>query len=151
MGVYDVVKAAFSGGGEVDFHKVAMRPGKPQGFGLLGGRRPIFTLPGNPVSAYVSFQVFVLPALRHLQGLAPEGLPSVTARCESALTSPEGLQHYLRAELEFADGSYRVRPASAQGSHQMAALAEANGLIVVPPEVTEVPEGSLVQVLKLLP
>ncbi|MEO3787155.1 gephyrin-like molybdotransferase Glp [Actinocorallia sp. B10E7] len=149
MGVYDVVKAAFSGGGEVDFHKVAMRPGKPQGFGLLDGRCPIFTLPGNPVSAYVSFQVFVRPALRYLQGLEPEGLPGVTARCETALTSPEGLEHYLRAELTFADGSYTVRPASAQGSHQMAALAEANGLIVVPPDVTEVPQGASVTVLRL--
>ncbi|GAA2725100.1 molybdotransferase-like divisome protein Glp [Actinocorallia aurantiaca] len=149
MGVYDVVKAAFSGGGEVDFHKVAMRPGKPQGFGLLDGRCPIFTLPGNPVSAYVSFQVFVRPALRYLQGLEPEGLPAVTARSESALTSPDGLEHYLRAELTFADGSYTVRPASAQGSHQMAALSEANGLIVVPPDVTEVPEGASVRVLKL--
>ncbi|WP_106402506.1 molybdotransferase-like divisome protein Glp [Actinocorallia populi] len=149
MGVYDVVKAAFSGGGEVDFHKVAMRPGKPQGFGLLDGRCPIFTLPGNPVSAYVSFQVFVLPALRYLQGLEPEGLPSVTARCASTLTSPSGLQHYLRAELTFTDDAYTVRPASAQGSHQMAALAGANGLIVIPPDVTEVPEGAFVEVLRL--
>ncbi len=149
MGVYDVVKAAFSGGGEVDFHKVAMRPGKPQGFGLLDGRCPIFTLPGNPVSAYVSFQVFVRPALQYLQGLEPTGLPSVTARCESALTSPSGLQHYLRAELTFTDGSYTVRPASAQGSHQMAALAAADGLIVIPPDETEVPEGAFVEVLRL--
>lgn len=149
MGVYDVIKEVLTRSGEVEFTKVAMRPGKPQGFGLLGGRCPIFTLPGNPVSAYVSFQVFVRPALRHLQGLPADGLPSVTARCDAELTSPPGLQQYLRADLTFADGGYRVRPASAQGSHQMAALAAASGLIVIPPDVTELPAGSTVEVLKL--
>ncbi|MCD0447731.1 molybdopterin molybdotransferase MoeA [Actinocorallia sp. API 0066] len=149
MGAYDVVKAVLSGGGEVEFEKVAMRPGKPQGFGLLDGRVPIFTLPGNPVSAYVSFQVFVRPALRYLQGLPAEGLPTVTAVCESALTSPEGVQQYLRGVLAFTGGGYRVRPATAQGSHQMAALAAASGLIVVPAEVTELPAGAEVEVLRL--
>ncbi|GAA3201433.1 molybdotransferase-like divisome protein Glp [Actinocorallia longicatena] len=149
MGVYDVVKEVLSGGGDVEFQKVAMRPGKPQGFGLLDGRCPIFTLPGNPVSAYVSFQVFVRPALRHLQGLPAEGLPVVTATCTEPLTSPDGIEQYLRATLTFADGVYSVRPASAQGSHQMGALADANGLIVLPREVTEAPAGSRVRVLKL--
>ncbi|MDX6738436.1 gephyrin-like molybdotransferase Glp [Actinocorallia sp. A-T 12471] len=149
MGAYDVVKEVLSGGGEVEFSKVAMRPGKPQGFGLLGGRVPLFTLPGNPVSAYVSFQVFVRPALRYLQGLAPEGLPAVTAVTESALTSPAGLQHYLRASLTFEDGRYRVSPASAQDSHQMRALANSSGLIVLPADVTELPAGGEAEVLRL--
>ncbi|GAB2814462.1 molybdopterin molybdotransferase MoeA [Actinocorallia aurea] len=149
MGAYDVVKEVLSRGGEVDFEKVAMRPGKPQGFGLLGGRVPIFTLPGNPVSAYVSFQVFVRPALRYLQGLPAEGLPSVTAVCETSLDAVAGLQQYLRAELTYQGGRYRVRPASKQGSHQMGALAAASGLIVVPAEVAEVPEGAEVEVLRL--
>ncbi|ROO91323.1 molybdopterin molybdotransferase [Actinocorallia herbida] len=149
MGAYDVVKEVLSRGGEVEFEKVAMRPGKPQGFGLLDGRVPIFTLPGNPVSAYVSFQVFVRPALRYLQGLAPEGLPSVTAVSETPLTGVVGLQQYLRAELTFADGRYRVRPASAQGSHQTAALASASGLIVLPADVAELPAGAEIEVLRL--
>ncbi|GAB3670470.1 molybdopterin molybdotransferase MoeA [Actinocorallia lasiicapitis] len=149
MGAYDVVKEVLSGGGDVAFEKVAMRPGKPQGFGLLDGRCPIFTLPGNPVSAYVSFQVFVRPALRHLQGLPADGLPVVTATCTEPLRSAPGVQQYLRASLEFAGGSYAVRASAAQGSHQMMALADANGLIVLPPETTEVPAGSRVHVLKL--
>ena len=75
MGARDVVKEVLSGLGTMKFDKVAMRPGKPQGFGLLDGRTPVFTLPGNPVSAYVSFQVFVRPALRALQGLPPDRCP----------------------------------------------------------------------------
>lgn len=70
MGTRDVVKEVLAGTGTVGFHKVRMRPGKPQGFGLLEGT-PVFTLPGNPVSAYVSFQVFVRPALLAMQGLPP--------------------------------------------------------------------------------
>jgi molybdopterin molybdotransferase len=149
MGVRDVIKEALTAAGDVEFSKVEMRPGKPQGFGLIDGRCPIFTLPGNPVSAFVSFQVFVRPALRFMQGLPAEGLPTVTATCPVELTSPAGLQQYLRATLTFADGRYSVAPASAQGSHQMQALASANALIVLPPSATEVPAGSSVAVLKL--
>jgi molybdopterin molybdotransferase len=149
MGVRDVMKEALTAAGDVEFSKVEMRPGRPQGFGLIDGRCPIFTLPGNPVSAFVSFQVFVRPALRFMQGLPAEGLPTVTATCPVELTSPAGLQHYLRATLTFADGRYSVAPAAAQGSHQMQALASANALIVLPPSATEVPAGSSVTVLKL--
>jgi molybdopterin molybdotransferase len=147
MGARDVVKEVLTG--RVTFSKVAMRPGKPQGFGVLGERTPIFTLPGNPVSAYVSFQVFVRPALLALQGLPPRPADHVTATLAAPVASPAGLRHYMRATLSFAAGRYSVAPAEAQGSHQLAALASANALIVVPDDTESLPAGAQVEVLRL--
>jgi molybdopterin molybdotransferase len=148
MGAADVVKEALTG--QIDFTQVAMRPGKPQGFGLIGeDRTPIFTLPGNPVSAYVSFQVFVRPALRVLQGLPPLALETVTATLTADLASPAGIRHFLRGTLSFEGTGYTVTPASGQGSHQMAALSGADALIVVGEAQQHLPAGTLVEVLRL--
>jgi molybdopterin molybdotransferase len=149
MGARDVVKEVLSGLGTMRFDKVAMRPGKPQGFGLLDGRTPVFTLPGNPVSAYVSFQVFVRPALRALQGLPPEPAPTVVARLTAPATSPAGLRHYLRGVLEYRDGEYQVTLAEGQGSHQVFSLASSNCLMVVAEDVTELAAGDPVSVMRL--
>ncbi|GAA2631143.1 molybdopterin molybdotransferase MoeA [Actinomadura fulvescens] len=148
MGARDVVKEVLTGVGTVQFHKVRMRPGKPQGFGLMEGT-PIFTLPGNPVSAYVSFQVFVRPALRAMQGLPPEPLPTVTAVLAEDVKSPAGLAHFLRATLSYNQHSYTVTPAEGQGSHQLAALSSANALIALPEDAEDLPAGSYVEVLRL--
>jgi molybdenum cofactor synthesis domain-containing protein len=148
MGARDIVKEVLTG--PVEFSKVAMRPGKPQGFGLIGPQQvPIFTLPGNPVSSYVSFQTFVRPALRALQGLPPTSPATVTAELTSDVSSPAGLRHFLRATLTFSEGRYAVTPASAQGSHQMGALAVANALIVAREDQEHLAAGSLVEVLRL--
>jgi molybdenum cofactor synthesis domain-containing protein len=147
MGARDVVKEVLTG--RVTFSKVAMRPGKPQGFGMLREQTPIFTLPGNPVSAYVSFQVFVRPALRALQGLPPEPPDLVTATLTEAVSSPAGLRHFLRATLSFAEGRYTATPAEGQGSHQLAALASANALVVVSEDVESLPAGAQVDVMEL--
>jgi molybdopterin molybdotransferase len=149
MGARDVVKEVLSGLGTMKFEQVAMRPGKPQGFGLLDDRTPVFTLPGNPVSAFVSFQVFVRPALRALQGLPPDALPTVTARLTEPVTSPSGLRHYLRGALSYHDGAYFVSPAEGQGSHQIFSLASSNSLMVVPEDVTSLNAGDPVQVMML--
>ncbi|WP_030169145.1 gephyrin-like molybdotransferase Glp [Spirillospora albida] len=148
MGARDVVKEALTGTGTVDFHKVRMRPGKPQGFGLLDGV-PVFTLPGNPVSAYVAFQVFVRPALRAMQGLPAESLPIVGAVLTEDVTSPPGLRQYLRAHLTLTRSSYTATPADTQGSHQLASLSSANGLIVLPEDAESLPAGSHVDVMRL--
>jgi molybdopterin molybdotransferase len=147
MGTRDVVKEVLAGTGTVDFHKVRMRPGKPQGFGLLEAT-PIFTLPGNPVSAYVSFQVFVRPALLAMQGLPPEPLPTVSAVLAEDVRSPAGLRHFLRGRLSFDQG-YTVTAADVQGSHQLASLSSANALIVLPEDAEVVPAGSQVEVMRL--
>ncbi|MDA8369042.1 MAG: molybdopterin molybdotransferase MoeA [Nocardiopsaceae bacterium] len=154
MGSYDVVKEALSRLGTVRFEKVAVQPGKPQGAGTVGeSATPILTLPGNPVSAFVSFQLFVRPVLRRMRGLPPEPLPSVHARLLAPVTSPQGRRSYLRSILEYsrdADGAaYTAAPVARQGSHQLSALAETNSLVVVPESVTELAEGSIVEVVQL--
>ncbi|MEO3807231.1 gephyrin-like molybdotransferase Glp [Nonomuraea sp. B1E8] len=147
MGAYEPVKEALSPLGTVRFEKVAMQPGMPQGFGVLGDDQvPIFALPGNPVSSFVSFVLFVRPALDKMRGL-PSGMPElVTARAAGPLRSPSGRRSFLRGVLA-PDGT--VRPVHGQGSHQLAALAAADALIVVPEEVTEVAAGATVEVIKL--
>ena len=89
MGVHDAVKAVLAPLGTVEFVQVAMQPGRPQGFGVLGERQvPIFALPGNPVSSYVSFEVFVRPALRTMLGLGPVVSPPVPGRLAAPMRSP---------------------------------------------------------------
>jgi molybdopterin molybdotransferase len=145
-GEHDVVKDTLSRLGSVEFTKVAMQPGMPQGFGVVGAdQTPIFTLPGNPVSAYVSFQLFVRPALRALQGLDPEPPRTVQAMLTGPLRSPAGKRSFARAQLERAV----VTPVSGQGSHQLASLAAANALIIVPESVTELAMGDEVEVMWL--
>jgi molybdenum cofactor synthesis domain-containing protein len=145
MGAYDVVKESLRDHG-VDFVQVAMQPGKPQGFGLVGDRQvPLFALPGNPVSSYVSFEVFVRPALRRLMGLEPVLRPVLTARLLHRLSSPPGRTQIARAVAsERADG-WEADPVWGQASHFVADLARANALLVIPAEVTEVAAGELVE------
>jgi len=147
-GEHDIVKAALQDLGTVAFRKVAMQPGMPQGFGLVGrGGTPIFTLPGNPVSAYVSFQLFVRPAASVLQATDPEGLAATSAVLGAPVRSPSGRRSFLRGILDAAAGE--VAPVPGQQSHQLASLARANALIIVPEAVTELPGGAEVDVLVL--
>ena len=149
-GAYDVVKEVLSRLGTVSFDKVAMQPGMPQGFGVVGpDRTPIFTLPGNPVSAYVSFEVFVRPVIRRMLGVEPLMRPTVRAVCTDQLYSPDGKRQFARGWLSVEDGRYVVRPVGAQGSHLVNDLAHANCLIVVPESVTVVPAGGAVTVMVL--
>lgn len=148
MGDFDVVKAALKPLGTVWFGPVAMQPGKPQGFGHVGSDRvPIFTLPGNPVSSYLSFELFVLPALRKMMGLTPWSRPAVGARLTHAITSPPGRRQLLRAHLDTADGT--VSPVGGPGSHLVGGLADADALVVVPEDVTALDAGAVVSVLPL--
>ncbi len=148
-GEHDVVKAALSKIGSVSFRKVAMQPGMPQGFGMIGDepRTPIFTLPGNPVSAFVSFRLYVQPAARVLQGLAPDDSGSLRVRLAGPASSPAGKRSFLRGILDRETGT--VTPLTGQSSHQIASLARANGLIVIPEQVTSLPDGEVVEVLEL--
>ena len=145
-GEHDVVKAALQQLGTVGFRKVAMQPGMPQGFGTIA-RAPIFTLPGNPVSAYVSFQVFARPAIGALQAYDGLGLEPVRAELTGPLRSPPGRRSFLRGVLDRSRGI--VTPLTGQGSHQVATLGQANALIVVPEPVTRMAEGDAAEVLVL--
>jgi molybdopterin molybdotransferase len=149
-GEHDVVKAALSGSGAgtLTFRKVAMQPGMPQGFGVVGpDQTPILTLPGNPVSAFVSFWLFGRPALDALQGRAPQPVPPRRARLAGPVRSPQGRRSFLRGLLS-PDGA-TVTPLTGQGSHQLGALARANALIVVPEEVAAMASGEVADVLSL--
>jgi molybdopterin molybdotransferase len=150
MGAYDTVKAVLSKVGTVDFVKVAMQPGMPQGFGVLGPDRvPIFTLPGNPVSAYISFEVFVRPVIRRMLGHTDLHRPAVRAVNLASFTSPAGKTQFARASLSVDGGRYVVTPVGSQGSHILGGLAKSDAVIVVPPDVTNVPEGETVTVMDM--
>jgi molybdopterin molybdotransferase len=125
-----------------------MQPGMPQGFGVVGAQRtPIFTLPGNPVSAYVSFEIFVRPALRALQALPAERLPAARAVLTDSVRSQRGRRSYLRGILDAQEGT--VTPLTGQASHQLGALAQANVLIVVPEQVVTMDAGDPAEVMAL--
>jgi molybdopterin molybdotransferase len=151
-GAFDIVKQALTELGTVEFTRVAMQPGMPQGFGTLGrDRTPIFCLPGNPVSALVSFEVFVRPAIRLMLGKRRLERRTVTATMRQQVSSPAGRRQYRRGLLHrAADGSYSCEPVGGAGSHLLASLARANCLVVIDEEVTEVSEGDQVTVIPLL-
>ncbi|WP_300011914.1 gephyrin-like molybdotransferase Glp [Pseudonocardia sp.] len=144
-GAYEVVKDAFTGRG-VEFVKVGMQPGGPQGAGRIDalGGVAVVTLPGNPVSSQVSFEVFVRPALRAAMGHPHPDRPVVTATLGERWISPAGRRQFRRGVLDAVRGT--VAEVGDPASHLLAALARAECLVVVPSEVTELEEGSPVEV-----
>jgi molybdopterin molybdotransferase len=146
VGERDVVKAAFFRRGELDFFRVAMQPGMPQGFGHIEGK-PYFGLPGNPVSVFVSFEVFIRPALLKMMGRRQLGRPEVTARLEEDVTGPRGKTQFARVLVRRGPDGWVARPTGGRGSNLIATVARANGLAVIPPGVETAPAGSEVRVL----
>ena len=150
-GAYEVVKDAFGrqgiqGDQGVEFVKVAMQPGMPQGIGRVAGTT-IVTLPGNPVSALVSFEVFIRPALRAAMGLPDPERPHRPAILAESLTSPRGKRQFRRAILDADTGS--VTSYGPPASHHLRWLASANGLLDIPENVVEVSAGTQLQVWDL--
>ena len=147
-GAYEVVKDAFGREGDqgVEFVKVAMQPGLPQGVGRVGGTT-IVTLPGNPVSALVSFEVFLRPALRGAMGLPDPERPHRNAVLAESLTSPRGKRQFRRAILDHEAGT--VVSYGPPASHHLRWLASANGLLDIPEDVVEVAAGTELQVWDL--
>ncbi|MEX5717216.1 molybdopterin molybdotransferase MoeA [Geodermatophilus maliterrae] len=141
-GAYEVVKDAFRTLGTVEFGKVAMQPGGPQGAGTVDGV-PVVTLPGNPVSSFVSFEVFVRPALRRALGHAAPDRLRAPAALTAPLRSPAGRRQFLRGRYDAG----QVSQVGGPGSHLVAHLARANCLVVVPEDVTELPAGARVDVV----
>ncbi|MHB1235016.1 MAG: molybdopterin molybdotransferase MoeA [Microbacteriaceae bacterium] len=159
VGAHDVVKSLLAPLG-IRFGPVRMQPGKPQGFGLWEDGTPVFCLPGNPVSAFVSFEVFVRPALLKLRGHGQVLRPSVPATVASGWSSPAGRRQYMPVSVQqdarpgiTADGapSPRIRPATAggSGSHLVTALALADALAVIPEETVQVQAGDRVPIIPL--
>jgi len=146
VGERDVVKAAFFRRGELDFYKVAMQPGMPQGFGHIEGK-PYFGLPGNPVSVFVSFEVFIRPALMKMMGRRSLYRPEVTARLEDAVSGPRGKTQFARVRVRRTDEGWVASPTGGRGSNLIATVARANGLAVIPPGVETAEAGSEVRVM----
>jgi molybdopterin molybdotransferase len=146
VGERDVVKAAFFRRGELDFYRVAMQPGMPQGFGHIEGK-PYFGLPGNPVSVFVSFEVFIRPALMKMMGRRNLFRPEVTARLEADVSGPRGKTQFARVRVKRTREGWTATPTGARGSNLIATVARANGLAVIPPGVETAEAGSDVRVM----
>jgi molybdopterin molybdotransferase len=150
VGDHDHVKEALDSlGMEHGFWRVRMRPGGPITFGVLDGR-PVFGLPGNPVSAMVTFHVFVRPALRALAGHSRVLRRTLRARAAEDISSPEQLTHFFRVQLEpRADGGYDARLTGPQGSGILSSMVSADALAIVPEGRMIVERGESVEVIPL--
>jgi molybdopterin molybdotransferase len=149
-GEKDIVRQTLAAVGTVQFDTVAMQPGRPQGFGhVFDEQTPIITLPGNPVAAYVSFEVFVLPAIRRLMGRTPYRRPMVHAVLASDVASQPGVREYVRGFFEVTHRGAKVTPVLGDESHRIGALARANAFIVVNEDETALNMGDTVRTLVL--
>jgi molybdopterin molybdotransferase len=146
VGERDVVKNAFFRRGDVDFYRVAMQPGMPQGFGHVEGK-PYFALPGNPVSVFVSFEMFVRPALMKMMGRAHLDRPQVTATLDADVEGPAAKLQLARVRVHRGEGGFTASPTGARGSNLISTVARANGLAMIPPGTKTAPAGSEVRVM----
>jgi|SRR5690348_9257198 molybdopterin molybdotransferase len=147
MGKYDLVESVLKAlGAEFFFDAVAIRPGKPAVFAICKGK-PVFGLPGNPVSTMVTFQLFVTPAIDLLSGAEANPLPLVEARLAEALNERAGLTHFLPARIEWHGPEPQVSTLKWQGSGDIATLAGANCFLVVPAELEKIASGERVSLL----
>ena len=147
MGKYDLVESVLKAmGAEFLFDAVAIRPGKPAVFGMCQGK-PVFGLPGNPVSTMVTFELFVAPAIDLLSGAQARALPLVEARLAEAWKEKPGLTHFLPARLAWRGRAPEVKALKWQGSGDIAALSKANCFLVVPADREKIEIGESVSVL----
>lgn len=132
MGDYDFVQEVLKElGAEIKFWKVSMKPGQPLAFGVISGK-PAFGLPGNPVSAMVSFEQFVRPALLMAAGRTEIFRPIIQATLEEEVSKHPGRRHFIRAIASVRNGEYRVRTTGDQDSHILLSLVKANALMILP-------------------
>jgi molybdopterin molybdotransferase len=131
VGPHDHVRGAIERLGRLDFWRIAMQPGKPLAVGVVNGR-PVIGLPGNPVSALVVTELLVRPLIRAILGLAGDGRLHVNAVLDEDLRKDPERTAYLRVRVRRTDAGWAARPAGGQLSSQLRALADANGLLVVP-------------------
>jgi molybdopterin molybdotransferase len=152
MGDYDMVKDVLANHGEVTFWTVRMKPGKPLAFGVLNiGKKtvPHLGLPGNPVSAMITFEQFARPAILKMLGRKITGKPVIRARSESLIKNKDGRRVFARVKVSEQDGEYTAKSVGPQGSGILTSMALANGLMVVPEDVTAVHQGDEVTVQML--
>ena len=148
MGEYDFVRRVIETEGELDFWRVAMRPGKPLAVGRVAGT-PVVGLPGNPVSALVGFEVYVLPAMLAMSGRGGWSRPRRRCTLTQDASTPAGLRTFVRAVVTAGDAGLEVTPLPGQGSHQMRWMAAANALIDVAEDVSDIAAGQEVEAIIL--
>jgi molybdopterin molybdotransferase len=151
VGAHDVSKAVLSPLASMRFSAVRMQPGKPQGFGRWSDGTLVFVLPGNPVSSFVSFEMFVRPAILRMLGREPRQRPAVPATTTAGWTTPVGRRQYMPVAVDRAAGELLVHPATegGSGSHLVASLALADGLAIVDETIERVHEGDRLPVMLL--
>ena len=140
VGAYDFVRTAVESYGNLDFWRVNMRPGKPLAFGDYRGI-PIIGLPGNPVSAFVGFEVFVKPGLETLAGILASVRRTVRVRTTQPIES-DGRESYLRAVIKQREGIWEAALTGHQGSGNLRSIVAANALLLIPSEVKFLPSGT---------
>jgi molybdopterin molybdotransferase len=149
VGDYDLVKDILREQGAIDFWRVNLRPGKPLAFGKLGNT-PLLGLPGNPVSAAVTFELFARPVLRKMQGFSHLLRPTVPARLLDSVQESGSRRHYVRAQVTLEDGAFVARTTGPQDSHILTSMMGANALLVIPENSPTVQPGEMVQAMLLI-
>lgn len=146
-GKYDLVEKVLRDlGAEFHFDAVAIRPGKPTVFAICDGK-PVFGLPGNPISTMVTFELFASLALQLLSGAEAKPLAFLEARLGESLHEKTGLAHFLPSRLDWPDGVPTVKPIRWQGSGDLAAVAKSNCFLYIPADRAELALGETVSVL----
>jgi molybdopterin molybdotransferase len=148
VGDFDVVKTVLAAEGEMGFWRVRMKPGKPLAFGHIRGV-PLLGLPGNPVSAMVSFELFARPAILKMMGKTRLEKPTVEATLLDEVTRKDNRRHHLRVMVKEREGEYFARLTGDQGSGILLSMVQAQGLAIIPEDVDHLPAGARVQVMML--
>jgi molybdopterin molybdotransferase len=148
VGDFDLVKQVLAAEGAVHFWSLNMKPGRPMAFGVVNDV-PLLGLPGNPVAAMISTELFVRPALLKMQGFVDWSRPTVEARLSQPIVRKDGRRHYLRVQLHGTEGRYEATLTGDQGSGILNSLVQADGLAVISEECNHLPAGTPVQVILL--
>ena len=148
VGEFDLVKKIMTEQGEIHFWRINMRPGKPVAFGHIGSV-PLLGLPGNPVSAAVTFELFGRPVIRKMSGHTHLVRPQVDVVVEDGVSDQAMRRHYVRARVEWRDGRFIAHTTGNQGSNIMTSLLNANALVIVPEGGTVVHPGDTAKAIML--
>ena len=148
VGDFDLVKDIMAEQGEINFWRINMRPGKPVAFGHIGSV-PLLGLPGNPVSAAVTFELFARPVIRKMLGHTRLLRPQIDVVVEDGVSDRVMRRHYVRARVEWRDGHFVAHTTGNQGSHIMTSLLNANALVIVPEGGVEVHPGDTAKAIML--
>jgi molybdopterin molybdotransferase len=148
VGDFDLVKQVLAAEGEMHFWSLNMKPGRPLAFGMVGGV-PLLGLPGNPVAAMISTELFARPALLKMQGFTDWARPAVRAYLAQPIARKDGRRHYLRVQLRETESGYEAMLTGDQGSGILNSLLQADGLAIIPEDVDHLHIGAEVEVLPL--